>query len=371
MNDLLGQARRWVIKIGSALITNDGAGLDHPALQDWADQIAQLREQGREVVLVSSGAVAEGMTRLGWKKRPSAIHELQAAAAVGQMGLVQAYESCFRKHGLHSAQILLTHDDMSNRERYLNARSSLRTLLGLGVIPVVNENDTVAIDEIRLGDNDTLAALVANLIDADALMLLTDQPGLFDSDPRANPNARLITQANSKDPKLLQAAGESASQLSLGGMRTKVLAARRAAASGTHTIIAAGREPKVITRIAAGEHLGTRILAECKPVAARKQWIASQMKPKGKLVLDEGARQAISHRASLLPVGILAVEGDFVRGDAVRCVDPEGNPIACGLVNYSHTEVAKIIGKPSAQIESTLGYIDEPELIHRDNLVLL
>ncbi len=370
MNEAIARARRWVIKIGSALLTNDGAGLNHAGLKDWAEQIAGLRKSGREVVLVSSGAVAEGMTRLGWTRRPQAIHELQAAAAVGQMGLIQAYESRFREHGLHSAQILLTHDDMTNRKRYLNARSSLRTLLNLGVIPVVNENDTVAIDEIRFGDNDTLAALVANLVDADVLLLLTDQSGLFDTDPRHNENAELIRQAGSDDESLLDYAGDSASHLSLGGMRTKVLAARRAAHSGTHTIIAAGREPDVISRVARGEHLGTRIIANRKPVAARKQWIASHMRPKGEIVVDEGAARALSKCGSLLPVGVVSATGDFVRGDAVRCLDPQGHPIGCGLINYDLEEVLQIIGKPSRQIEDILGYIDEPELIHRDNLAL-
>ncbi|HGG59924.1 MAG TPA: glutamate 5-kinase [Gammaproteobacteria bacterium] len=370
MDETIRQARRWVIKIGSALLTNDGAGLNHAGLKDWAEQIARLRESGREVVLVSSGAVAEGMTRLGWKQRPKAIHELQAAAAVGQMGLIQAYESRFREHGLHSAQILLTHDDMTNRKRYLNARSSLRTLLDLGVIPVVNENDTVAIDEIRFGDNDTLAALVANLVDADALLLLTDQPGLFDADPRMNDQAQLIPQANADDDALLDFAGESASQLSLGGMRTKVMAARRAARSGTHTIIAAGREPGVIRRVADGERLGTRIVASRKPVTARKQWIASHMRPKGEIVVDKGAAKALAECGSLLPVGVISASGDFVRGDAVRCMDSEGQPLACGLINYDLEEVRKIIGKPSRQIEAILGYVDEPELIHRDNMAL-
>jgi len=371
MDTTFGQAKRWVIKVGSALITDDGRGLNHQALQNWADQIATLRQQGKEIVLVSSGAVAEGMSRLKWNQRPKAIHELQAAAAIGQMGLIRAYESCFQTHGLLSAQILLTHDDLSNRRRYLNARSSLRTLLKLGVIPVVNENDTVSIDEIRFGDNDTLAALVANLIDADALMLLTDQDGLYDKDPRQNDGAALIPQADSDDEALLDFAGESASQLSLGGMRTKVLAARRAARSGTHTVIAAGREPQIITRICNGEHLGTRLVAEQKPVAARKQWIAGHMKIRGRLVLDQGAITALKQNGrSLLPVGVISAHGDFTRGDFVECVDENDKPIASGLINYELAEVQKICGKPSHEIESALGYIDESELIHRDNLVL-
>ena len=365
------QSRRWVIKIGSALLTDDGRGLNHQGLQDWAEQIATLEQQGKEIILVSSGAVAEGMSRLGWSQRPKAIHELQAAASVGQMGLIRAYESCFQAHGLHSAQILLTHDDLSNRRRYLNARSTLRTLLKLGTIPVVNENDTVSVDEIRFGDNDTLAALVANLVDADVLLILTDQPGLFDCDPRKDPAAKLIKQAKSDDDILLDFAGEAASHLSMGGMRTKILAARRAARSGTHTIIAAGRERQIITRIASGEHLGTRIFADNKPVAARKRWLASQMKPRGQLLLDAGAVKAIvANGKSLLPVGITSAEGNFIRGDIVSCLDTSGKKIAAGLINYEMAEVSKIRGVPSDQIESILGYIGEPELIHRDNLVI-
>ncbi len=371
MDTAFAQANRWVIKIGSALITDDGRGLNHKALQDWAEQIATLRQQGKEIVLVSSGAVAEGMSRLHWNQRPKAIHELQAAAAIGQMGLIRAYESCFQNHGLLSAQILLTHDDLSNRRRYLNARSSLQTLLKLGVIPVVNENDTVSIDEIRFGDNDTLAALVGNLIDADALLLLTDQDGLFDKNPREHDGAKLIKQADSTDETLLGFAGESASELSLGGMRTKVLAARRAARSGTHTIIAAGRESQIITRICSGEHLGTRLIAEQKPVAARKQWIAGHMQTLGKLVLDQGAITALKQNGrSLLAVGVISAHGDFTRGDFVECVDENDNRIASGLINYELVEVRKLCGKPSEEIEAILGYIDEPELIHRDNMVL-
>ncbi len=372
MDERLRQARRWVIKIGSALLTANGRGLDHARLADWAEQIARLREQGREVVLVSSGAVAEGMSRLGWRRRPHAVHEQQAAAAVGQMGLVQAYERSFQTHGLHSAQILLTHADLSDRQRYLNARSALRTLLGLGVIPVVNENDTVATDEIRFGDNDTLAALVANLIEAEALVILTDQAGLYDRNPQADPAARLIGEARASDPALLDYAGEAASALSRGGMRTKVLAAQRAARSGTHTLIASGHEPEVITRLAAGEHIGTRLWADTAPLAARKQWIANQLKPRGQLWLDEGAVRAIRKgKCSLLPVGVKKVSGRFGRGDVVSCLDPAGRCVARGLANYGVDEARRIAGHPSDEIEALLGYVDEPELIHRDNLIVL
>lgn len=372
MDKKLKNAQRWVIKIGSALLTDNGRGLNLSALSDWADQIAALRGQGREVVLVSSGAVAEGMSRLGWKNRPHALYALQAAAAVGQMGLIQAYESCFQTHGLHSAQILLTHEDLGDRRRYLNARSTLSSLLKLGVIPVVNENDTIATDEIRFGDNDTLAALVANLIDADVLIILTDQSGLFDRNPREHDNARLVREAQASDHSLFDYAGHATSQIGQGGMRTKLEAAQRAARSGTHTVIASGYEKEPILRIAAGEHLGTRLLADTPPLAARKRWIANQTRSKGTLWLDEGAVKAIQSRGkSLLSVGVARVEGEFSRGDTVTCVDTEGKDIARGLVNYSVDEARKIAGNSSESIEVLLGYVDEPELIHRDNLISL
>lgn len=372
MDEHITSARRWVIKIGSALLTNDGAGLNMEGIAQWAEQIASLQEQGKEVVVVSSGAVAAGMSRLGWRRRPQAIPELQAAAAVGQMRLINAYEHFFQTHGLHSAQILLTHDDLTNRKRYLNARSTLRTLLAHGAIPVINENDTVATSEIRFGDNDTLAALAANLIEADVLLILTDQQGLFDKNPQIHDDATLIAEADAADPLLLEYAGEAASELSRGGMATKVLAARKAARSGTHTIIANGREDNPILRIASGEHLGTRLRASRPPLAARKQWIGNQLKQKGRLWLDEGAAQALRQDGrSLLPVGVARVEGVFQRGDLVACLAPDGSDIALGLVNYSADEARRIIGKGSDQIEKVLGYINEAEIIHRDNLSLL
>lgn len=372
MDKELQNATRWVIKIGSALLTDNGRGLNLGALGNWAEQIAALRGQGREVVLVSSGAVAEGMNRLGWKNRPHALYAQQAAAAVGQMGLIQAYESCFQQHGLHSAQILLTHEDLSNRNRYLNARSTLTTLLKLGIIPVVNENDTVATDEIRFGDNDTLAALVANLVEANALIILTDQPGLYNRNPREHDDARLIKQARASDQSLLDYAGSAASQISRGGMRTKLEAAQRAARSGTHTVIASGHEKDIILRIAAGEHLGTRLQADKPSLAARKQWIANQTRSRGRLWLDEGAVKAIqSLGKSLLPVGVRKVEGQFSRGDVVSCMDTEGRAIARGFINYNLDETRRIAGNPSEKIEVLLGYVDEPELIHRDNLSVL
>ncbi len=362
--------RRWVIKIGSSLLTNDGQGLAVDALDSWVEQMAALQNAGHEVLLVSSGAVAEGMTRLGWKQRPHALHELQAAAAVGQMGLVQAYESRFQKYGLHTAQVLLTHEDLSNRQRYLNARSTLCALLGLGVIPIVNENDTVTTEEIRLGDNDTLAALVANLVEANLLVLLTDQAGLLDGDPRSNPDARLIREAQAGDVQLeTVAAGGGA--LGRGGMLTKVRAAARAARSGTLTLIASGKEDNVLQRIAANEELGTRLYPASEPCAARKQWLAGQLQVRGLLQLDAGAVEVLrSAGSSLLPVGVTRVDGDFDRGDLVQCLDPEGNEVARGLVNYNAAESQKIIGQPSSEIEALLGYVDETELIHRDNLVL-
>lgn len=367
-----GECRRWVIKIGSSLLTNDGQGLAAEAIDSWVAQIAALRRTGREVLLVSSGAVAEGMTRLGWKKRPNALHELQAAAAVGQMGLVQAYESCFQKFGLHTAQILLTHDDLADRQRYLNARSTMRTLLQLGVIPVVNENDTVTTDEIRFGDNDTLAALVANLIEADLLVVLTDQSGMYDGDPRRNVDARLITEVAANDASLEAMAADTGGSLGRGGMLTKVRAARLAARSGALTLIAPGRAPDILQRIAADEPVGTRLYPSSEPLAARKQWLAGQLQVRGRLVLDAGAVRVLSSDGkSLLPVGVVQVSGEFGRGDLVACVSPDGVEIARGLVNYSAEEAQRIIGQPSNRIQELLGYIDEPELIHRDNLVLM
>lgn len=372
MKPVLQSGRRLVVKVGSALVTNDGRGLDQTALANWSAQIAQLTKMGKEVVLVSSGAVAEGMQRLGWKTRPGTIHELQAAAAVGQMGLVQAYESSFRSHTLHTAQILLTHDDLSDRTRYLNALSTLRTLLALKVIPIINENDTVATDEIRFGDNDTLAALVTNLIEADVLVILTDQAGLYTADPRNNPDAKLVNNAHAGDPELEKMAGGAGSAISRGGMLTKILAAKRAAHSGAHTIIASGRETDVLVRLANGEAIGTQLVATQTPLSSRKTWLADHLLVRGKLTLDAGAVKAlIQDGKSLLPIGVINVEGDFARGEVVACMSPEGEQIARGLANYAASEARKILHLPSTQIEAVLGYIDEPELIHRDNLVLL
>jgi glutamate 5-kinase len=372
MKSLLAEAKRMVVKVGSALVTDEGRGLDHAALARWAEQVAHLKEQGREVLLVSSGAIAEGLQRLHWKERPSALHKLQAAAAVGQMGLVQAYESCFRRHRLHAAQILLTHEDLSDRKRYLNARSTLLTLLGMKVIPVINENDTVVTDEIRFGDNDTLAALVTNLIEADCLVILTDQAGLYTADPRRDPGATLVQQARAGDPALEAMAGAAGSALGRGGMITKVLAAKRASRSGAHTIIASGREPDVLIRLARGEAIGTQLRAETVPIAARKQWLADHLQIRGRLILDAGAVKVLREQGkSLLPIGVYDTQGEFERGELVACVGPDGTEVARGLTNYSSSETRKILRTPSAEIESRLGYVDEPELIHRDNLVLL
>lgn len=368
----LTSATTWVVKIGSSLLTDDGKGLNHASMAGWVEDIAALRKAGCDVVLVSSGAVAEGVSRLGMKGRPTAIHEQQAAAAVGQMGLIQAWESKFKDFDLHTAQILLTHDDLSNRKRYLNARTTLTTLLDLGVVPVVNENDTVVTDEICFGDNDTLAGLVANLINADAMVILTDQDGLYDADPRTNPDASLVTEARCDDEHLFDFAGTSHGALGRGGMLTKVRAARLAARSGTLTCIVNGRASGILAKLQGGEQFGTVLLPESGPLAARKQWLASHLKEKGVLTLDAGAVNVLRHSGkSLLPVGIKAVKGNFQRGEVVSCVDESGVAIARGLVNYNSDEAAKIIGHSSEKIFDLLGYEGEHEIIHRDNLVLL
>lgn len=366
------QSKRWVVKIGSSLITNDGQGLNLVAIKAWMREFAELRKQGYELILVSSGAVAEGMARLGWTQRPRTLHELQAAAAIGQMGLVQAYEECLQEHGLHSAQVLLTHEDLRDRQRYINARSTLTTLLELGVIPVVNENDTVATDEIRFGDNDNLAALVANLISADQLIILTDQAGIFDKNPNEFKDAKLIESCSTNDRILDIVAGPSHHALGSGGMLTKVSAARRAERSGTSTIILSGKQTNALLAVASGNYTGTTILPAIEPLTARKQWIANQLKVVGSIQLDIGASNVIrSGGASLLPIGVTSVAGVFKRGDLVACTDDQGNEIARGLINYSADETNKILGKSTAEIEPTLGYIDEPELINRDNLAVL
>ena len=366
------KTRRWVVKIGSALLTAEGAGLDRQALGGWVDQMSDWLRPGHELVLVSSGAVAEGMCRMGWTRRPDTLHELQAAAAIGQMGLVQAWESCFQRRGRHTAQVLVTHDDLSDRKRYLNARSTLQTLLSLGVIPVVNENDVVANDELRFGDNDTLAALVANLVEAELLVLLTDQDGLFDADPRSNPDARLIEHARVDDVALDRYAGASKGTLGSGGMHTKLRAARLAARSGTATIIASGKRPDALREIAAGHELGTLLVPAQEPDAARKRWLAGQLQARGRLHLDAGAVQVLRKSgSSLLAVGVTNVEGAFSRGEMVVCLGPEGEEVARGLVNYSADETRRIAGQPSSRFEEILGYMDDQELIHRDNLVVL
>lgn len=363
---------RLIVKIGSTLITNHGEGVDHGLITEWVRQIAALRAQQHEVILVSSGAIAEGMKRLGWKTRPHEVNQLQAAAAVGQMGLVQVYESAFREHALGTAQILLTHDDLADRTRYLNARSTLATLLSLGVVPIINENDTVVTDEIKFGDNDTLAALVANLIDADLLIILTDQKGLYSADPRQDPEATLIARANAGDTTLEKMAGGAGSALGRGGMLTKVLAAKKAALSGASTVIAYGRVENVLPAIVSGQTIGTRLTATQNAMQAKKTWLAGHLKTMGKLVLDEGAVKALTTGGkSLLPIGVVAVEGQFSRGDVVSVVSSAGQEIARGLVNYSSVEAQRIARKPTSEIEHVLGYIAEAEIVHRDNLVLI
>lgn len=368
----LRKARRLVIKIGSALLTDDGKGLDVAALGLWVDQIAELISDGVEVVVVSSGSVAEGMSRLGWNARPQHLHELQAAAAVGQMGLVQTWEAQFKRHNIHTAQILLTHDDLSDRKRYLNGRSTLRTLLDYGVVPIVNENDTVVTDEIRFGDNDTLGALVANLIEADGLIILTDQLGLFNKDPRKHHDAELVAERKADDRELDAMAGGSAGALGRGGMLTKLRAARLAARSGAFTVIVGGRIERAITRLRQGDVIGTLLLPEQGRMAARKQWIASHLQTRGTLSLDEGAVKVLRQGGrSLLPVGVKSIAGQFRRGEMVSCVDPDGLEIARGLVNYDADEARAIAGRSSDRIADVLGYVSDEEMIHRDNLVVV
>jgi glutamate 5-kinase len=370
-NSALRDARRVVVKVGSSLVTNDGRGLDETAIGEWCRQMAALVHQGREVIMVSSGAIAEGMKRLGWAKRPHEIHELQAAAAVGQMGLAHMYETKLRENGLGSAQVLLTHADLAHRERYLNARSTLLTLLKLGVVPVINENDTVVNDEIKFGDNDTLGALVANLVEADALVILTDQKGLFTADPRKDTHARLVHVAQAGDPALEAMAGGAGSSLGRGGMITKILAAKRAAGSGASTVIAWGREPDALLRLCQGEAIGTLLVAPTQKMQARKQWIADHLQLRGSVTVDSGAvTKLLGDGSSLLPIGMTGVEGDFSRGDVIAIRDPQGIEIARGLANYACTEARLICRKPSSAFEALLGYLAEPEMVHRDNLVL-
>ena len=373
---MLRDARRIVVKVGSSLVTNEGRGLDEAAIGEWSRQLAALvRAEGaqhREVIMVSSGAVAEGMKRLGWTTRPRQIHELQAAAAVGQMGLAQMYETKLREQGMGSAQVLLTHADLADRERYLNARSTLLTLLELGVVPVINENDTVVNDEIKFGDNDTLAALVANLVEADALIILTDQKGLYTADPRRDPAAEFVHEARAGDVALEAMAGGVGSSIGSGGMITKIIAAKRAAGSGASTVIAWGREPDVLLRLAQGESIGTLLVAQTAKTQARKQWMVDHLQLRGAVVVDNGAAAKLrTEGKSLLPIGMTAVEGDFSRGDVIAVRDAAGSEIARGLANYASAEARLLCRKPSAEFQNLLGYMAEPEMVHRDNLVLM
>ena len=368
----LQQARRIVVKVGSSLVTNEGRGLDATAIGEWCRQLAVLRQQGREVIMVSSGAIAEGMKRLGWRTRPVEINELQAAAAVGQMGLAQMYETCLRENRLQSAQVLLTHADLADRERYLNARSTLLTLLQLGVLPVINENDTVVNDEIKFGDNDTLGALVANLVEADLLVILTDQRGLFTADPRKHPDAQLVSIGQAGDAQLEAMAGGAGSSIGKGGMLTKILAAGRAAGSGASTVIAWGREPDALRRLVQGEVVGTVLLAPTHKLQARKQWMADHLLLQGSVVVDAGAAAKLQKEGkSLLPIGMTAVSGDFRRGEVIAVRDEQGREIARGMANYASHEARLLCRKPSSQLQALLGYAAEPEMIHRDNMVLM
>jgi glutamate 5-kinase len=370
-SSVLRDARRVVVKVGSSLVTNEGRGLDEEAIGEWCRQLAHLIRDGREVIMVSSGAIAEGMKRLGWTTRPKAVHELQAAAAVGQMGLAHMYETKLRANGLGSAQVLLTHADLADRERYLNARSTLLTLLKLGVVPVINENDTVVNDEIKFGDNDTLGALVANLVEADALVILTDQKGLFTADPRKDPTATFVHEARAADPVLERMAGGAGSSLGRGGMLTKILAAKRAAGSGASTVIAWGREPDALIRLAQGDAIGTLLIAQTQKQQARKQWMADHLQLRGAVVVDDGAAAKVRDEGkSLLPIGMVKVDGDFSRGDVIAVRDQTGQEIARGLANYASSEARLLCRKPSAEFERLLGYAAEPEMLHRDNLVI-
>lgn len=368
---ILRDARRIVVKVGSSLVTNEGRGLDEQAIGEWCRQLSALVRDGRELIMVSSGAIAEGMKRLGWQQRPHALNELQAAAAVGQMGLAQMYETQLRHNGLGSAQVLLTHADLADRERYLNARSTLLTLLSHGVLPVINENDTVVNDEIKFGDNDTLGALVANLVEADALIILTDQKGLYSADPRVDPSATFVHTARAGDAQLEAMAGGAGSSIGKGGMITKILAAKRAAGSGASTVIAWGRETDVLLRLAKGEAIGTLLVAPTQKQQARKQWMADHLQLRGAITVDKGAVDKVRKEGkSLLPIGMIAVEGEFSRGEVIAILDPQGQEIARGLANYASAEARLICRKPSGEIEASLGYIAEPEMVHRDNLVL-
>jgi glutamate 5-kinase len=365
-------AKRLVVKVGSSLVTNEGKGLDDAAIAAWCAQLAVLVQEGREVIMVSSGAIAEGMKRLGWASRPKAVHELQAAAAVGQMGLAQAYETHLRAHQLKSAQVLLTHADLSDRERYLNARSTLLTLLHLGVVPVINENDTVVTDEIKFGDNDTLGALVANLVEADCLVILTDQKGLYSADPRKDENAVFIRTATAGDPQLEKMAGGAGSRVGTGGMITKILAARRAASSGASTAIAWGREPQALVRLMQGEAIGTLLIASEAKLQARKQWIADHLQLAGSVSVDDGAAKCLlAGKASLLPIGMTGVEGDFMRGEVIAIRNAQGQELARGLANYSSAEARLLCTKSTAELAELIGYEAEPEMVHKNNLVLL
>lgn len=371
VSNVLREAHRIVVKVGSSLVTNEGRGLDEQAISEWCRQLSALVHDGREVVMVSSGAIAEGMKRLGWSARPKEVHELQAAAAVGQMGLAQMYETKLRENGLGSAQVLLTHADLADRERYLNARSTLLTLLRLNVVPVINENDTVVNDEIKFGDNDTLGALVANLVEADALIILTDQKGLYTADPRKDPQAQFVHEAQAGDPALEAMAGGAGSSIGKGGMITKILAAKRAAGSGASTVIAWGREPDALVRLTQGDAIGTLLVAQTAKTQARKQWMADHLQLRGAVVVDAGAvRKVRDEGKSLLPIGVMAVEGEFSRGDVIALKDERGAEVARGLANYASAEARLLCRKASSEIERLLGYVAEPEMVHRDNLVL-
>jgi glutamate 5-kinase len=370
--DFLKKVRRVVVKIGSSLISSKRHGLDEKRLAAYASEAARLRKSGREIVLVSSGAIVSGLEKLGVRDRPKGLREKQAAAAVGQCRLMWAYEKSFDARGLKVGQVLLTQEDLRDRKRFLNSRNTLSTLLELGVIPIINENDTVAVEEIQFGDNDHLAASVAHLVDADLLIILSDVEGLYTENPRRNPEARLISTIAEITPEIEARAETTAGEEGVGGMASKILAAKKVAALGVPTVIASGREPRVLSRILQGDSIGTIVLPRDQRLNSRKHWIAHTLPSKGRLVLDDGAVEAIVRRGkSLLPAGIRGVEGRFEAGDAVTCADRTGREVAKGLINYASPEMTRIQGAHTADLQKILGRKDYDEAIHRDNLVIL
>ncbi len=371
--ETLGKVKRMVIKVGSSILASPDRGLNHEVFSRLTKEISELKRQGYEIVMVSSGAIAAGMEKLGYKVRPQSITQKQATAAVGQSRLMNIYETYFSKHQQMVAQILLTHDDLSHRKRFINARNTLLTLLELGIIPIINENDTVVVDEIKFGDNDNLSALITNLIEADLLIILTNIDGIYDSDPRHHPEAKPIPLIEDVDSSRIKEISPKASTpMSVGGMMSKIEAAQKASRFGVPTLVACGTNPGVLHQILKGKEVGTLILPKGSPLSSRKYWIAFTLKPKGEVIVDDGAKKAIVQMGkSLLPSGIVRVSGSFDRGDSVSCLGLRGKEFARGLVNYSHSELEKIKGLQTKQIEKVLGYKYSDEVIHRDDLVVI